>query len=138
LVIEGVEPGSPAKKAGLKGRRRHHSGERTTGESGNGPGNPDCNQLPFGSKVKLNYIRDARAERNRRRRWKTALECPDTAGRNGDRTRQSRAGEFGLARRTICSRPWTSRPGMTGKKGVMVTENRSRELPMIWDSAAAM
>src|SRR6202158_5982842 len=57
VVIEGVEPGSPAEKAGLKGGDVITSVNGQAVKTGNDLVNPIA-QAPIGSKVKLTYIRD--------------------------------------------------------------------------------
>src|SRR5271166_6270532 len=57
VVIEGVEPGSPAEKAGLKGGDVITSVNGQQVKSGNDLVNPIA-QAPIGSKVKLTYVRD--------------------------------------------------------------------------------
>src|SRR5271163_8028 len=56
VVIELVEPGSPAEKAGLKGGDVITSVNGTPVKTGNDLVNPIA-QAPIGSKVKINYIR---------------------------------------------------------------------------------
>src|SRR6266851_2059667 len=57
VVIEGVEPGSPAEKAGLKGGDVITSVNGQPVKTGNDLVNPIA-QAPIGSKVKLTYIRN--------------------------------------------------------------------------------
>src|SRR5208337_2954190 len=57
IVIEGVEPGSPAEKAGLKGGDVITAINGTPIKSGNDLVNPIAS-APIGSKVKISYVRD--------------------------------------------------------------------------------
>src|SRR5262249_58214313 len=57
IVIESVEPGSPAEKAGLKGGDVITSVNGQAVKTGNDLVNPIA-QAPIGSKVKLSYVRD--------------------------------------------------------------------------------
>src|SRR4029077_11892893 len=57
VVIEGVEPGSPAEKAGLKGGDVITSINGTAVKTGNDLVNPIAS-APIGSKVNLTYVRD--------------------------------------------------------------------------------
>src|ERR1700730_5106455 len=57
VVIMGVEPGSPAEKAGLKGGDVITAVNGKSVKTGNDLVNPIA-QAPIGSKVKLNYVRD--------------------------------------------------------------------------------
>src|SRR5205809_3775285 len=77
IVIETVQPGSPAEKAGLKGGDVITSVNGKPVKTGNDLVNPIA-QAPIGSKVKLTYIRDraqkeATAERSEERR--VGKEC---------------------------------------------------------------
>src|ERR1700726_1168150 len=57
VVIEGVEPGSPAEKAGLKGGDVITSINGTAVKTGNDLVNPIAS-APIGSKIKITYYRD--------------------------------------------------------------------------------
>src|SRR5258708_39991547 len=79
VVIEGVEPGSPAEKAGLKGGDVITSVNGQPVKTGNDLVNPIA-QAPIGSKVKLTYIRDrAQKEANATVEDRTRV-FPSTAG----------------------------------------------------------
>src|ERR1700674_5499108 len=83
VVIEGVEPGSPAEKAGLKGGDVITSVNGQAVKTGNDLVNPIA-QAPIGSKVKLTYIRDrSQKEANATVGDRTRV-FPNTAGRIGD------------------------------------------------------
>ena len=57
VVIEDIEPGSPAEKAGLKGGDVITSVNGQTIKTGNDLVNPIA-QAPIGTKMKLTYVRD--------------------------------------------------------------------------------
>src|SRR3982075_2032806 len=89
LVIEGVEPGSPAEKAGLKGGDVITTVNGTPIKSGNDLVNP-ISLAPIGSKVKLTYVRD----RSQKEAVATVEDrtrvFPNTAGRLGGPTREKK------------------------------------------------
>src|SRR3982074_3079068 len=83
VVIEGVEPGSPAEKAGLKGGDVITSVNGSPVKSGNDLVNP-ISLAPIGSRVKLSYVRD----RSQKEAVATVEDrtrvFPNTASRSGD------------------------------------------------------
>jgi len=126
-VIEGVEPGSPAEKAGLKGGDVITSVNGQPVKTGNDLVNPIA-QAPIGSKVKLTYVRDRRARRatatsNRTRGVPIRRAAWATSGR------QRAAGV-----RPACGRvdadPASRRNGRA--KGRARDEVDPAPLPMIW------
>ena len=120
LVIEGVEPGSPAEKAGLKGGDVITSVNGQPVRNGNDLVNPIA-QAPIGSKVKLTYIRDrAQKEATATVEDRTRV-FPNTAGRMGDKPGEAAPAEFGLHVEELTP-DRGHRIGMEGQKGVLVTE----------------
>jgi serine protease Do len=120
VVIESVEPGSPAEKAGLKGGDVITSVNGRPVKSGNDLVNPIAT-APIGSKVKLTYVRD-----HEQKEVTTTVEdrtrvFPNTAGRMGDQPGESAPPEFGLHVEELTP-DRGRRVGMEGQKGVLVTE----------------
>jgi serine protease Do len=120
VVIEGVEPGSPAEKAGLKGGDVITSVNGHAVKTGNDLVNPIA-QAPIGSKVKLTYVRDrAQKEATATVEDRTRV-FPNTAGRLGDQPGETAPTEFGLHAEELTP-DRAHRVGMEGQKGVLVTE----------------
>jgi serine protease Do len=120
VVIEGVEPGSPAEKAGLKG------GDVITGvngqpvKSGNDLVNPIA-MAPIGSKVKLNFVRDRSQKETTATVEDRTRVFPNAAGRMGEQPGESAPPEFGLHVQELT--PDRARQlGVAGIKGVLVSE----------------
>jgi serine protease Do len=120
VVIEGVEPGSPAEKAGLKG------GDVITGvnghpvKTGNDLVNPIA-QATIGSKVKLSYVRDRAQKETTATVEDRTHVFPNSAGRMGDQPGEVAPSEFGLHVDNL-SKERAQRFGMEGVKGVIVTD----------------
>jgi serine protease Do len=120
VVIESVQPGSPAEKAGLKG------GDVITGVNGHPVkvGNDLVNPIletPIGSKIKLNYVRDrAQKETTATVEDKTRV-FPNVAGRMGDQPGEAAPSEFGLHVEELTPERG-HRVGVEGQKGVLVIE----------------
>ncbi len=120
VVIEGVEPGSPAEKAGLKGGDVITAINGQAVRTGNELVNPIAQAL-IGSKVKLNYIRD------RQQKEATAVVedrtrvFPNTAGRMSNEPGEAAPVEFGLRVESLTPAKAQS-VGMEGQKGVLVSE----------------
>src|SRR6202030_2782298 len=118
VVIEGVEPGSPAEKAGLKG------GDVITGvngqpvKSGNDLVNPIA-MAPIGSKVKLTYVRDRAQKETTATVEDRTRVFPNAAGRMGEQHGEAAPAEFGLHVEDLTP-DRGHRVGMDGQKGVMV------------------
>src|SRR6202171_296867 len=121
VVIEGVEPGSPAEKAGLKGGDVITSVNGQAVKTGNDLVNPIA-QAPIGSKVKLTYIRDRSQKEANATVEDRSRVFPNTAGRlNGDQPGETAPTEFGLHVEELTP-DRGHRVGMEGQKGVLVTE----------------
>ena len=121
VVIEKVQAGSPAEKAGLKGGDVITSVNGRPVKTGNDLVNPIAD-APIGSKVKLTYMRDrvqkeATAEVGDRTRV-----FPNTAGRmQGEQPAEAGPVEFGLHVEELTP-DRGKRVGVEGQKGVVVTE----------------
>ena len=120
VVIEGVEPGSPAEKAGLKGGDVITSVNGKPVKTGNDLVNPIA-QAPIGSKVKLTYIRDRAQKEATAEVGDRTRVFPNTAGRLGDQPGETVPPEFGLHVEELTPERG-HRVGMEGQKGVLVTE----------------
>src|SRR5438067_4628723 len=120
VVIEGVEPGSPAEKAGLKGGDVITSVNGKPVKTGNDLVNPIA-QAPIGSKVKLTYIRDRAQKEATAEVGDRTRVFPNTAGRLGDQPGETAPPEFGLHVEELTPERG-HRVGMEGQKGVLVTE----------------
>ncbi len=122
LVIESVEPGSPAEKAGLKGGDVITSVNGHPVKTGNDLVNPIAT-APIGSKVKLTYIRDrAQKEATATVEDRTRV-FPNVTGRMSDQPGGGEAvpSEYGLHVEELTP-DRGHRLGMEGQKGVLVTE----------------
>jgi serine protease Do len=120
VVIEYIEPGSPAEKAGLKGGDVITSINGQPIKTGNDLVNPIA-QAAVGSKMKLTFIRD-RAQKDTTVTVEDRTHVfPTTAGRMSDQPGESAPSEFGLHVDSL-SRDRAQRFGMEGKKGVIVTD----------------
>jgi serine protease Do len=120
VVIMGVEPGSPAEKAGLKGGDVITTVNGKAVKTGNDLVNPIA-QAPIGSKVKLNYVRDrAQKETSAVVEDRTRV-FPTQVGRMGDQPGEGAPAEFGLRVDSLTPER-ASRVGMEGQKGVLVTD----------------
>jgi serine protease Do len=120
LVIEGVEPGSPAEKAGLKGGDVITSVNGQPVKTGNDLVNPIA-QAAIGSKVKLTYIRDRAQKETMATVEDRTRVFPNTAGRMGDQPGEAAPAEFGLHVEELTPARG-QRVGMEGQKGAIVTE----------------
>lgn len=120
VVIEGVEPGSPAEKAGLKGGDVITAVNGQAVKSGNDLVNP-ISLAPIGSKVKLDYVRDRTQKETTATVEDRTRVFPNTAGRMGEQPGESAPPEFGLHVKELT--PERARQlGMEGLKGVLVSE----------------
>ena len=120
IVIETVQPGSPAEKAGLKGGDVITSVNGRPVKTGNDLVNPILD-TPIGNKVKLTYMRDrAQKETSATVEDKTRV-FPNTAGNLGNQPGESAPSEFGLHVEDMTP-DRGKRVGIEGQKGVIVTE----------------
>lgn len=120
VVIENVQAGSPAEKAGLKGGDVITSVNGHPVKTGNDLVNPIAD-APIGSKVKLTYMRD-----RTQKEVSTTVEdrtrvFPNTAGRMSDQPGEAAPSEFGLHVEELTP-DRGRRVGVEGQKGVIVTE----------------
>src|SRR3989475_6682779 len=120
VVIESVEPGSPAEKAGLKGGDVITSVNGHAVKSGNDLVNPIA-QAPIGSKVKLTYIRDRAQKEATAEVGDRTRVFPNSAGPLGEQPGETVPPEFGLHVEELTPERG-HRVGMEGQKGVLVTE----------------
>jgi len=120
VVIEGVEPGSPAEKAGLKGGDVITSVNGQPIKTGNDLVNPIA-QATIGSKVKLSFVRDRAQKETTATVEDRTHVFPNTAGRMGDQPGEVAPSEFGLHVDNM-TKERAQRFGMEGIKGVIVTE----------------
>jgi serine protease Do len=120
VVIENVQAGSPAEKAGLKGGDVITSVNGRPVKTGNDLVNPIAD-APIGSKVKLTYVRDrAQKEATATVEDRTRV-FPNTAGRLSDQPGEAAPSEFGLHVEEMTP-DRGRRVGVEGQKGVIVTE----------------
>jgi serine protease Do len=120
IVIEGVQPGSPAEKAGLKGGDVITSVDGKPVKNGNDLVNPIA-QAPIGSKVKLTYIRDRAQKETTATVEDRTRVFPNAAGRLGDQPGEAAPTEFGLHVEELTP-DRGRRVGVEGQKGVLVIE----------------
>jgi serine protease Do len=120
VVIESVEPGSPAEKAGLQGGDVITAVNGQAVKTGNDLVNPIA-QATIGSKVKLSYVRDhAQKETTATVEDRTHV-FPTTAGRMNDQPDEAAPSEFGLHVDNL-TKERAQRYGLEGLKGVIVTD----------------
>src|SRR6266702_2361536 len=120
VVIEGVEPGSPAEKAGLKAGDVITSVNGKPVKTGNDLVNPIA-QAPIGSKVKIGYVRDRQAKETSAVVEDRTRVFPNSASRQSDSQNDDGGAEFGLRVENLTP-DRASRAGMEGQKGVLVVE----------------
>src|SRR5215813_10668192 len=120
VVIMGVEPGSPAEKAGLKGGDVITSVNGTVVKTGNDLVNPIA-QAPIGSKVKISYVRDRQSKETSAVVEDRTRVFPNSASRQSDSQNDSQPAEFGLRVENLTPER-ASRVGMDGQKGVLVVD----------------
>src|SRR5215831_7710915 len=120
VVIEAVEPGSPAEKAGLKGGDVITSINGQAVKTGNDLVNPIA-QAPIGSKVKIGYVRDRQTKETAAVVEDRTRVFPNSASRQSDSQNDSQPAEFGLRVEDLTPER-ASRVGMEGQKGVLVVD----------------
>src|SRR5215831_57710 len=121
VVIENVQAGSPAEKAGLKGGDVITSVNGRPVNTGNDLVNPIAD-APIGSRVKLTYIRDRAQKETTAEVGDRTRVFPNTAGRmQGEQPGEAGPTEFGLHVEELTPERG-KRVGVEGQKGVVVTE----------------
>jgi serine protease Do len=120
VVIMGVEAGSPAEKAGLKGGDVITAVNGKPVKTGNDLVNPIA-QAPIGSKVKIDYVRDRAAKETNAVVEDRTRVFPTQAGRVGDQPGEAAPAEFGLRVESLTP-DRASRVGMDGQRGVLVVD----------------
>jgi serine protease Do len=120
VVIMGVEPGSPAEKAGLKGGDVITSVNGHPVKTGNDLVNPIA-QAPIGSKVKIDYVRDRQAKEANAVVEDRTRVFPNSSAKQNDSQNDNGAAEFGLRVENLTP-DRASRVGMEGQKGVLVVD----------------
>src|SRR5882762_5352249 len=120
VVIEGVEPGSPEEKAGLKGGDVITSVNGTAVKSGNDLVNP-ISLAPIGSKVKITYYRDKQMKDTTATVEDRTRVFPNTQGRVSSTPDENAPAEFGLHVENLTP-VRAQKVGIEGQKGVVVSE----------------
>jgi serine protease Do len=118
MVIQGVEPGSPAEKAGLKGGDVITAVNGTPVKTGNDLVNPIAS-APIGSKVKITYFRD-KSEKETTVEDRTRV-FPNAANRTSGNPDEPAPAEFGIHVESLTPER-AQRVGVEGQKGVLVSE----------------
>ena len=121
VVIESVQAGSPAEKAGLKGGDVITSVNGHPVKTGNDLVNPIA-EASIGSKVQLSYMRDRTLKETNATVEDRTRVFPNTAGRiAGEQPAEAGPAEFGLHVEELTPERGR-RVGVEGQKGVIVTE----------------
>jgi len=120
IVVEDVEPGGPAAKAGLKPGDVIISVNGSPVHKGNDLVNPIA-QTRVGEKVTVGYVRDHKEHQATLMVEDRVKVFPDRAGRNGERPGESAPAEFGLRVEGLTPER-AQRLGVEGQKGIVVTE----------------
>jgi serine protease Do len=120
VVIEGVEPGSPAEKAGLKGGDVITAINGAPVKTGNDLVNPIASAA-IGSKVKITYFRDKQQKDTTATVEDRTRVFPNTQGRVNSTPEESVPAEFGLHIESLTPER-AQRVGIEGQKGVIVSE----------------
>jgi serine protease Do len=120
VIIMGVEPGSPAEKAGLKGGDVITMVNGKPVKTGNDLVNPIA-QAPIGSKVKLTYVRDGKQREAEATVEDRTRVFPNSAGRMSDQSDEQAPAEFGLRVDSLTPER-AQQVGVEGRKGVVVTD----------------
>jgi serine protease Do len=119
VVIEGVEPGSPAEKAGLKGGDVITAINGTPVKTGNDLVNPIATAA-IGNKVKITYYRDKQLKDTTATVEDRTRVFPSTQGRVSTTPDENAPAEFGLHIEGLTA-DRAQHIGIEGQKGVMVS-----------------
>jgi serine protease Do len=121
VVIEAVEPGSPAEKAGLKGGDVISAVNGTVIKTGNDLVNPIA-AAPIGSKVKITYYRDKQVHETTATVEDRTRVFPNAAKNSSNAPDDDEAApaEFGLHVESLTPDKG-SKIGIEGQKGVLVS-----------------
>ena len=120
VVIEGVEPGSPAEKAGLKGGDVITAINGTAIKSGNDLVNPIAS-APIGSTVKISFVRDKQQKETSATVEDRTRVFSNTEGRVNSAPDEPAPAEFGLRVESLTPER-AQRVGVEGQKGVLVSQ----------------
>jgi serine protease Do len=120
MVIQGVEPGSPAEKAGLKGGDVITAINGTPVKVGNDLVNPIASAT-IGSKVKITYFRDKQQKETSATVEDRTRVFPNAANRVNGSPDEPAPVEFGLHVEALTPER-AQRVGVEGQKGVLVSE----------------
>jgi serine protease Do len=120
IVIEDVEPGGPAARAGLKPGDVIITVNGNPVHKGNDLVNPIA-QTPVGEKVRIGYVRDRKQNEVALTVEDRVKVFPDRASRNGEQPGESAPVEFGLRVEGLTPER-AQRLGVEGQKGIVVTE----------------
>jgi len=120
IVVQGVESGSPAEKAGLQPGDVITSVDGKPVHGGNDLVSPIA-QTPVGSKIRITYIRDRKEKEATLTVADRTRVFPDRAGRNEEQPGESTPVEFGLRVEDLTP-DRARRTGLEGHRGVIATE----------------
>jgi len=120
VVIQGIEPGSPAEKGGVEGWRRDYGHQRHGGENRQRLVNPIAG-APIGSRVKITYYRDKQQRETSATVEDRTRVFPNAANRINGTPDEPAPAEFGLHVESLTPER-AQRVGMEGQKGVVVSE----------------
>jgi serine protease Do len=120
VVIEGVEPGSPAERAGLKAGDVIAAVNGAPVRTGNDLVNPIAS-APIGSKVKISYYRDKQEKETSATVEDRTHVFPNAAGRVSNTPDDTAPAEFGLRVESLTPDK-AQHVGVEGQKGVLVSE----------------
>ncbi len=120
IIIESVEAGSPAEKAGLQPGDVVTSVNGNPVRTGNDLVNPIA-QSPIGSKVRVTYIRDRKEHQTSVSVEDRVRVFPDRLSRNEEQPGEAGSSELGVRVEELTAER-ARRAGMDGRRGVVVTE----------------